>query len=360
MAQDDKRRLIEMLEKLISIRSVTGEENRLVDFLEKHLLEIGLNVGREEIDSRYNLFAYRGKARYLIATHVDTVPPWGFRRAFKPRFGDERIFGRGAIDTKGQIASLLVALENTDAPCAIALFVDEERDAKGSEEFTPKWKFDGALVLEPTDFKICTRQAGSIEIRLETRGRSSHGATPLAGKNAIDVFIEIYLALKSMEHIKNRPKDFKESGVTLGWIRGGRDCQVVPDRCVGEIDIPIFPGDDISAIKDQVDEILAKYGAGAQVKIFDQPVEISRDENVVKLLERAMRGIRRVRYSGMPAWTDAANLIEKGIPSVVFGAGDLSLAHTERESIAVDDLLDLCRILKRFIELSGMESDQLS
>ena len=360
MAQDDKRRLIEMLEKLISIRSVTGEENRLVDFLEKHLLEIGLNVGREEIDSRYNLFAYRGKARYLIATHVDTVPPWGFRRAFKPRFGDERIFGRGAVDTKGQIASLLVALENTDAPCAIALFVDEERDAEGSDRFTPRWKFDGALVLEPTNFAICTRQAGSIEIRLETRGRSSHGATPLAGKNAIDVFIEIYLALKSMEHIKNRPKDFKESGVTLGWIRGGRDCQVVPDRCVGEIDIPIFPGDDISAIKDQVDEILARYGAGAQVKIFDQPVEISKDENVVKLLERAMRGIRRIRYSGMPAWTDAANLIEKGIPSVVFGAGELSLAHTEREGIAVEDLLDLCRILKRFIELSGMESDQLS
>ena len=360
MAQDDKRRLIEMLEKLISIRSVTGEEDRLVDFLEKHLLEIGLNVGREDIDSRYNLFAYRGKARYLIATHVDTVPPWGFRRAFKPRFGGERIFGRGAIDTKGQIASLLVALENTDASCAIALFVDEERDAKGSDRFTPRWKFDGALVLEPTNFAICTRQAGSIEIRLETRGRSSHGATPLAGKNAIDVFIEIYLALKSMEHIKNRPKDFKESGVTLGWIRGGRDCQVVPDRCVGEIDIPIFPGDDISAIKDQVDEILARYGAGAQVKIFDQPVEISRDENVVKLLERAMRGIRRIRYSGMPAWTDAANLIEKGIPSVVFGAGELSLAHTEREGIAVEDLLDLCRILKRFIELSGMESDQLS
>lgn len=359
MAQDDKRRLIEIVEKLISIRSVTGEENRLVDFLEKHLLEIGLNVRREEIDSRYNLFAHRGKARYLIATHVDTVPPWGFRGAFKPRFKNERIFGRGAIDTKGQIASLLVALENTDAPCAIALFVDEEKDAKGSDRFAPRWKFDGALVLEPTNFAICTRQAGSIEIRLETRGNSSHGATPLAGKNAIDVFIEIYLTLKSMEHIKNRPKDFEESGVTLGWIRGGRDCQVVPDRCVGEIDIPIFPGDDISAIRNRVDEILVKYGAGAQVKIFDRPIEISRDENVVKLLERAMRGIRGIRYSGMPAWTDAANLIEKGIPSVIFGAGELSLAHTEREGIAVDDLLDLCRILKRFIELSGMESGQL-
>ncbi|MCD6541922.1 MAG: M20/M25/M40 family metallo-hydrolase, partial [Thermoplasmata archaeon] len=82
-------------------------------------------------------------------------------------------------------------------------------------------------------------------------------------------------------------------------------------------------------------------------------------EKVVRLLERAVSDVRRVEYSGMPAWTDAANLIEKGIPSVVFGAGELSLAHTERENIAVDDLLDLCRILKRFIELSGMESGQL-
>ena len=359
MAQDDKRRLIEMLEKLISIRSVTGEENRLVDFLEKHLLEIGLNVGREEIDSRYNLFAYRGKARYLIATHVDTVPPWGFRRAFKPRFGDERIFGRGAVDTKGQIASLLVALENTDAPCAIALFVDEERDAKGSEEFTPKWKFDGALVLEPTDFKICTRQAGSIEIFVETKGKMAHGATPERGKSAIDVFIELYKDLKSLEHIKKRPADFSESGVNLGWIRGGRDCQLVADYCRGEIDIPIFPGDDVEVIKGEIDRVLTHYGAAAKVKIFDEPVEISRDEKVVKLLERAVSGIRKTEHAGMPAWTDAANLIEKGIPSVIFGAGDLSLAHTERESIAVDDLLDLYRILKRFIELSGMESSQL-
>ncbi len=359
MGEDDKKRLIEMVSKLISIKSPTGEEDRMTDFLEDHLSSLDFTVEREKVDHRYNLFAYRDKSPYLIATHVDTTPAWGFRDAFKPKLRGERVYGRGAIDTKGQIASLLLAIEHTDAPCAIALFVDEERDGKGSDRFTPRWKFDGALVLEPTNFAICTRQAGSIEIRLETRGRTSHGATPVAGKNAIDVFIEIYLALKSMEHIKNRPKDFKESGVTLGWIRGGRDCQVVPDRCVGEIDIPIFPGNDISAIKKQVDEILARYGAGAQVKIFDQPVEISKDENVVKLLERAMRGIRRVRYSGMPAWTDAANLIEKGIPSVIFGAGDLSLAHTERESIAVDDLLDLYRILKRFIELSGMESGQL-
>ena len=57
----------------------------------------------------------------------------------------------------------------------------------------------------------------------------------------------------------------------------------------------------------------------------------------------------------MPAWTDAANLIEKGIPSVIFGAGKLNEAHTERESIDVKDLFDLYRILKRFVELSGME-----
>jgi len=105
-------------------------------------------------------------------------------------------------------------------------------------------------------------------------------------------------------------------------------------------------------IKREIEDIVKRYDAKMEIKTFDKPFKISKSEKVVKLLEKSIRGIKRVEYSGMPAWTDAANLIEKSIPSVVFGAGDLSLAHTERENIRTEDMIDLYMILKRFIELS--------
>lgn len=352
MAENDKKKLEEILKKLISIKSKTGEENKIIDFLEDYLTDIGLEVERERIDHRENIFAYRGKPKYLIATHVDTVPAWGFRKAFSPKTLKGKVYGRGAVDTKGQISPLLLALEKTEESCAIAFFVDEEKDAKGSEKFNPKFKFDGALILEPTNFKISTMQAGSIEIYLEVRGTSSHGALPRKGRSAIDNFIEIYRKLKCLDHIKNRPKFFRDSGVNLGWIRGGVDCQIVPKVCRGEIDIPIFPDDDMEKIKREIEDIVKGYDAKMEIKTFDKPFKISKSEKVVKLLEKSIRGIKRVEYSGMPAWTDAANLIEKSIPSVVFGAGDLSLAHTERENIRIKDMVDLYMISKRFIELS--------
>ena len=356
MVKDDKRMLIDLTKKLISIKSCTGKENNLASFLEKKLSDMGLEVEREEIDGRYNLLAHRGRSRYLIATHLDTTPAWGFRWAFRPREKEGRIYGRGAVDTKGQISALILAIEKTTSPCSIALFVDEEKDGKGSEMFAPRAKYEGALVLEPTNFRICTEQAGSIELHIEVKGKESHGAIPEKGRSAIKDFIEIYERLQNLEHLRTRPKGFEFANLNLGWIRGGIDCQVTPRSCEGEIDIPIFPGDDIHYIKKRIEEIMREHDATFRVKVFDQPIRIPRDEPVVKILERSIEGIRKVEYSGMPAWTDAANLIEKGIPSVIFGAGKLEVAHTREEHIGIEDIYDLYLILRRFIELSAKQS----
>lgn len=344
-----------LLFTLISIPSPTGKEMSLLSWLFRYIKEIGLNIIWQEVDrERANLIAWRGHPPFLIATHVDTVPGWGHPHAFYPKTEANKVYGRGAIDAKGQIAALLLAIKRTEAPCAIALFVDEEQEARGSELFYLPQEIDinGAMVLEPTGFNLGITEAGSIEIYLKIKGEAAHGAMPYRGKNAIEIFYKFYEDLKQLPFLQTIHPLFSDIGVNVGKIHGGIDCQIIAETCEAEIDIPILPGIDIEDAKRQIFKLLKDYQIDFEVKSQDSPWETSPNESVVKTLEGCVGNIskRRPSYIGMPAWTDAANLLQKGIPSVVFGIGDLALAHTKKEHVDLNDLVSLSLILKCFLE----------
>ncbi len=353
MDKNDKRReLKELLTKLISIPSPTGKEKEISDWIEGYLTDVGFNIRRETIDEgRENLIATRGETDYIIATHIDTVPEWGFNDAYKPIWVDDKVYGRGAIDTKGQIAALLLAASDTESNCTLVFFVDEEKDGRGSELFKPAKKYEGAIVLEPTNLTIAVSQSGSIELSLRIRGEKSHGAVPGRGVNAIETFYTMYKELKNLPHLQFRQSSFRYAGINIGRIQGGIDCQVVADECLVEIDIPVFPGNNLEDVWRKVEEILRRYNIDWEVKVFDKPYELSKKEEILRILSKSLEleGLK-VEYTPMLAWTDAANLIDKEIPSVVFGAGDLSIAHTEREHIALEELLKLYKVLSRTLK----------
>ncbi|HDM67337.1 MAG TPA: M20/M25/M40 family metallo-hydrolase, partial [Thermoplasmatales archaeon] len=344
MDKDDKRKeLKELLTNLLSIPSPTGREKKIGNWIEEYLTEIGFNIRRESIEEgRDNIIATRGETDYMIATHIDTVPEWGFKDAYKPRWTNNKAYGRGAVDTKGQIASLLLAAKYTENNCTLVFFVDEEKDGRGSELFKPDKRYRGAIVLEPTNLTLAVSQSGSIELSLKVKGEKSHGAVPGRGRNAIETFYTIYRELEDLPHLRNRQPDFKYAGINIGRIQGGIDCQVVADECFVDLDIPVFPGNNLEDVWRKVEEILGRYNIDWEIKVFDSPYELSKKEEIVRILSKSLEleGLK-VEYTPMLAWTDAANLIDKGIPSVVFGAGELSIAHTEREQITMEDLLTL-------------------
>ncbi|MDL1957321.1 MAG: M20/M25/M40 family metallo-hydrolase [Candidatus Desulfofervidus auxilii] len=348
MVKNDKREIKQILLTLLSIPSPTGEEMAILSWLEFFLSNLNFTTIWQSIDEkRANLFAYRGKPNYLIATHVDTVPAWDHPYAFSPKCEGEIIWGRGAIDTKGQIAALLMAVKHSDIPCALAFFVDEEKSGIGSEEFKPIFPFKGAIVLEPTNFTLAIFEAGSIEFSLKINGKAAHGALPKRGKNAIDIFFEIYQKLKSLPLWQDSL--FEGAGINIGKIEGGIDCQIVAETCKVEIDLPIFPGKTPEEVWKEIETILKQYPVSWEIKSFDPPWEISPKEKVVELLAKSVEKEMPVRFSGMSAWTDAASLIQKGIPTVVFGAGDLAIAHTKEEKIDIKEVLKLFYILKNFL-----------
>lgn len=346
--------LIRILETLFSTPTWAGEEMELLRWLADQLANLGFNCGWEEVESRRaNLVACRGNPRFLLATHADTVPAWGHPYALNPRREGDRVWARGAVDAKGQLAALLFALGRTEAPCALVVFVDEEQEATGSERFVPPWGIEGAVVLEPTNLQLAIAQAGNIEISLEVQGRAAHGSVPQEGVNAIELFWEIYQALGQLPFLKASHPLFSSPRITLGRIEGGISPQVVPDRCWAELDFTVLPPNNLEGCVGQIASLLGRYPVRWKVVDQDRPWVISSEEPVVRGLAQAFKQVigRSPTCMGINAWTDAANLLEKGLPTVVFGAGRLGLAHTPEEHVDLGQLSLMADVLRAFLEL---------
>lgn len=365
----DAARILRRLTDLVRIPSPTGQEREVQLWLASFLKELHFEVKLEEVlAGRPNLYARRGRSRFLIATHVDTVPVWGHPQGFNAVVKDGLACGRGVVDTKGQIAALLAALEaaGQGVGVALAFFVDEENEAKGSEGFGWPWQdqLEGAVVLEPTDLGIAVAQAGTLELTVTVAGTASHGATFREADNAILKALDLIAELRRLPFWRSSNSRFDQLGVNVGRIEGGLDVQLTPDRCTFQIDLPVLPEHGLDAVRDGVLATVERWGAQYEVHHHDPPFVTSPEAAVVRELVRAYEVTTGLpaRLVGMSAWTDAQNLVRAGLPSVILGAGELAVAHTPSECVSVEALTVLSRVLRQFLEgtvptdLSGLRS----
>jgi len=344
--------LAEMALEIMRPHTTSGREWLIEDFLVERLKEAGLEVKLQEVPGvGDNIIAQRGEGGFLIVTHTD-VYPYLTPEIQEPRVEDGVLFGRGAVDTKGQIAALLLALKESKGPVSVALVVDEELEGRGSRLLEVPPGCRGAVVLEPTELAICTAEAGTLEVRVVTRGREAHGSTPWAGDNAVEKAIRLYNKLLGASFLKHHHPLFPRGAwVNIGRIEGGHDAMVVPSACSMHLEIGFAPGLSAGAVEDEVEEILAEAET-MEVLDFSPPWETPPDAAVIPALEEAFRRAtgREARRAGMPSWTDGANLHKKGLPTVVFGAGKLEVAHTPWESIPLAELGELALVLRALID----------
>ncbi|MEW6188606.1 MAG: M20/M25/M40 family metallo-hydrolase [Actinomycetota bacterium] len=344
--------ILETLKELVSIPSPPGQEERIQQYLAQRLIELEFDLQFQEVfPKRENIIARRGKGELLLCTHADTFPAYTHTHPYLPRIQGGNLIGRGAVDAKGQIAALLEAVKLSKGDCAIALVVDEENEGKGSEILEVEAK--AAVVLEPTNLDIAIAEAGAIEVDIEVEGKGVHGAMPERGENAILKALEIYERIKNLPFSRQRHALFPKSWVNLGLIEGGCDVGVVPEKCKIRLDVAILPGVDVEEAIKQMKGLIE--GEGASLKILDisPPFSISESEKIARTLSKAFKEVtqREPRLCGMRSWTDAQNLMAKGIPTAIFGAGNLANAHSSHESISLKDLETMAKILARLIDL---------
>ena len=365
---------VTLLQQLVRIPSVnpdnspgtdqTGEHDLAV-FLAGWLEAIGADVSLEEIrPGRPNLigrFAPRdGRPRILLGPHLDTVGVAGMTvDPFAAEIRDNKLWGRGASDTKGPMAAMLWALhENREIldtlPVAVdfVAFMGEESGQWGSKAFvrTHGADYRFALVGEPTSMGVVHATKGSLWATLRATGRAAHSSMPERGDNAI---LKLTRALDRLDRelggtlATYQHPELGRSTMNIGVIRGGARPNIVPDLAEAELDIRITPS------------LAAAGGALALLRKsladLDLPLElVNPHENPPMETPAGHPVVRRLLEGGAylttaPWFSDAAHLSSGGIPSVCIGPGSIDQAHTADEFISLDALHEGAGFFSRFV-----------
>ncbi len=335
-------------------RLIAGEQ-RVADFLASVATRAGLEVEFQKVlPGRSNLIARlrpRNKIRQtiLLAPHLDTVSAEDSQ--FIPRRKNGRLHGRGACDTKGSAAAMLSALgelaESKSRPQETEIvftgLVDEEHAQAGSRALTASGlRANLAIVGEPTRLQAVTAHKGSLWLELETRGKAAHGATPQLGKNAVYEMARVVEVLETDYAARLRRRRHPLLGpatVNVGAICGGTQPNIVPDRCAITIDRRTLPGETGDSVQREMAAFLHSRKLHAIISSAKLAPALPLQTNPkLPLVRQFLRSIGQTRPRGVDFFCDAAVLSAGGIPSVVFGPGDIAQAHTTDEWISLAEL----------------------
>lgn len=356
-------RIVELTSALVAIP--THETEEVAQRLIASWLEgCGFDCELQEVaPGRPNLVAHRpGRGGVFLNSHADTHPPHAHVDPLTLKRDDGVIVGRGALDAKGQIAALIAAVEaERDARALVIVTCDEETGGKGSETVVfpdGPWSEHGGIVLEPTNFKICTAQSGNMDIHVAATAEPQHA---FAASRTGSPVKAVLAAIEELDTCSFLAVDHPLLGrpvTNIGRISGGEHLWRKPARAEVAMTLGIAPQTDIVAAEDEVRSRLDDLGrrwatrdVAFLYEIVDRsaPVEIPAAQ--VPIAERLAAAMETsFTPAGMPSWTDAGNFYaHHQQPCVVFGAGDLGPAHSDREWVRVDDLVRLGGILRHVL-----------
>jgi acetylornithine deacetylase/succinyl-diaminopimelate desuccinylase-like protein len=334
-------------------------EAAMAQFIADFLTDRGATVQFESIaPGRPNVYGWfptpaHSQYRILFAPHLDTVPARGMTiEPFAARLRDGRIYGRGACDTKGPTAAMLWALATVDlsklrVTVGLAGLADEEADQVGAKMCAKNVKADLVIVCEPTDLTVVYTHKGTAWTEWEACGKSAHAAMPEAGTNAIELLMNAYTDLKrAFPQLCAAPENslLGPPTISLGTIHAGTKINVVPDRCVAEVDIRTLPGQEkmVSAVQDFLRE---RHPA-----ISVRPLKISNplytDPNHPLIQRLVSQG---AALAGASWFCDAAHFADQGIPAIALGPGSIKQAHTSDEFIDVAELRRGVEFFRNFL-----------
>jgi acetylornithine deacetylase len=314
--------LFELTKELINIPSVSGEEEAVGFFLRDYLESLGWTVELQKVsDDQNNVIAYlNDRPRVFLSTHMDTVPPF-----IEASEDEEKIYGRGACDAKGIIASQIFAAENLRREnindIGLLFTVDEEQGSTGARaanQHRLAAKCEYLINGEPTDNDLATGSKGSLRFYIKTEGIAAHSAYPEQGESAIEKLIDILRDVLDAEF----PSDefFGETTNNIGLISGGLKTNVIAPSA--EAGLHIRLATDERPVLDILERIIDGRGR----------LEVMSVARPVKML--AVEGFRQkvVRFT-----TDIPHLSNWGQP-LLLGAGSILVAHTADEFVLKKDL----------------------
>lgn len=328
---------VELLKNMVSIPSVSRNEQEVADLLERFLAQKGLSPHR----SGHNLWCIcpdfdADKPTLLLNAHIDTVKPaasWT-RDPFKPTVEDDgRLYGLGTNDDGASVVSLLQVyrqLIQTPQPYNLIYLASCEEEVSGKngiESVLPLLPhIDVALVGEPTGMQPAIAEKGLMVLDVTAHGKSGHAARN-EGENAI------YKAMKDIEWF--RDFTFDQVSPLLGpvkmsvtIIQAGTQHNVIPDTCTFTVDVrsnEYYSNEELFKIITEHTE--------SEVKARSFRLNSSRIDPAHPLIQKALT-LGRIPF-GSPTLSDQALM---KFPSFKMGPGQSSRSHTADEFIELKEI----------------------
>jgi len=359
--------LTKLLAELVAIPSVNpmgrnrtgseyGEENvaqHVLHYLKRAKIDVEMQPvfpGRPNV---LGLVDVGARETMLLEAHLDTVPVGNMAiKPFDPFVKNDKLFGRGACDTKSSLAvilfslkSLLTSRKRPSRNIIIAAVCDEEYGLNGTKEVLKKGRrIHYAIVGEPTGLEIINCHKGVVRWRMSVHGKSAHSAYPQQGVNAIFHMARLLQALE--QHAKDLLKERRHrmlgsATLSVGIIEGGQSVNTVPNLCTIEIDRRTLPGENAESITKTIAHLVPRsmrYSM-ARPHLVVPSLDSQQNRSLVRLLKEALRTCGRdPRIRGARYVTDASLYAAQGIPSAVIGPGRIEQAHSEREFVRLSEV----------------------
>lgn len=392
--EDKKDRIIEKTVEFIRIPSVSGSEGEMARYLTGMLGESGFD---SFIDRVGNVVArippskecYRQGLTVLLNVHLDTVPPgsallWT-HDPYGGDVGEGKIFGRGASDTKGAWAPMVVAMEalrDLRVPLSGQVVFSASVMEEMTCSFGTRWLIeetlkerspDYVILGEPTNLKVAVGHKGRVELEITSTGVACHASVPENGDNALYRAAPV---IRSLERFAGRLASavpdplFGQPTLAVTNISVNPGVHnVVPDLCTLFVDYRFLPGETVAGILSSLEDHLKNDGLHQQVKIrnttektwtgvgytgskqmtafdmeMDHPLVRAASDAVASSLP-GVPEIFRWNFATDGGWTRGV----RGIPTIGFSPCDQLLAHVVDEYVEIDAMVSAARVYARII-----------
>ena len=396
--------LVSFIQTLVQSPSLANDEGPVQNIIQDKLESLGLDTEKILVrfdklkdhpgfsddgfspDSRMNVIGQwhnDGDGRSLILNgHVDVVPTgpenlWN-KSPWSGSVKNGRIYGRGSCDMKAGLGAGIFAVQvlqsigfKPDGNIMIQSVVGEESGGCGTlTNIVKGYSADAAVILEPTSLKICPIQSGALTFRLTIPGRATHAAMRWDGVSAIEKFNLIHQSIIKFE--KERHDSFnvayfesrdRVAPINIGTIKGGEWHSTVPESVVAEGRFGVFPSETTRNARDAFEDHISEISNNDPwlkdnppvVEWFEGQFESGQTDPEHPVIDKLMAShltatgyapiIEGVTYgSDLRLFTNHAH-----IPAVLFGPGDVRLAHAANEYVEIEEVLTSVKVVANMI-----------
>ncbi|RTZ96255.1 MAG: peptidase [Candidatus Neomarinimicrobiota bacterium] len=396
--------LVSFIQTLVQSPSLANDEGPVQNIIQDKLESLGLDTEKILVrfdklkdhpgfsddgfspDSRVNVMGQwhnDGGGRSLILNgHVDVVPTgpenlWN-KSPWSGSVKNGRIYGRGSCDMKAGLGAGIFAVQvlqsigfKPDGNIMIQSVVGEESGGCGTlTNIVKGYSADAAVILEPTSLKICPIQSGALTFRLTIPGRATHAAMRWDGVSAIEKFNLIHQSIIKFE--KERHDSFnvtyfesrdRVAPINIGTIKGGEWHSTVPESVVAEGRFGVFPSETTRNARDAFEDHISEISNNDPwlkdnppvVEWFEGQFESGQTDPEHPVIDKLMAShltatgyapiIEGVTYgSDLRLFTNHAH-----IPAVLFGPGDVRLAHAANEYVEIEEVLTSVKVVANMI-----------